>query len=86
MLTPFLPFSSQRLHLMLGYTDVIAPQPVVREVSEDGVLHKVITGEYPIGNRWRSSELVPGHPLPQPQALFKRLDDVPDEEEMLASS
>jgi methionyl-tRNA synthetase len=86
MLTPFLPFSSQRLHEMLGYTDVIAPQPEVREISEDGILHKVLTGEYPIANRWLVSELAPGHPLPQPQALFKRLDDVPDEEEMLASS
>ena len=80
MLTPFLPFSSQRLHEMLGYTDVIAPQPEVREVSEDGVLHKVLTGEYPIADRWRVSELAPGRALPPPQALFKRLDEVPDEE------
>jgi methionyl-tRNA synthetase len=86
MLTPFLPFSSQRLHEMLGYTDVIAPQPEVRQVSEDGLVHHVITGEYSSVDRWRPSELAPGHPLPQPQALFKRLDDVPDEEEMLASS
>ena len=86
MLTPFLPFSSQRLHEMLGYTDVIAPQPEVREVSEDGIVHNVITGEYSSDDRWRVSELAPGHPLPQPQALFKRLDDVPDEDEMLASS
>src|SRR3989475_893849 len=85
MLTPFLPFSSQRLHENLGYTDVIAPQPVVREFSEDGVVHRVLTGEYPIGDRWLPSELAPGHPLPQPQALFKRLDEVADAEEELAS-
>ncbi|TMB87677.1 MAG: methionine--tRNA ligase, partial [Chloroflexi bacterium] len=85
MLTPFLPFSSQRLHEMLGYTDLIAPQPVVREFSEDGVVHRVLTGEYPVGDRWLPSELAPGHPLPQPQALFKRLDDVVDAEEELAS-
>jgi len=36
MLTPFLPFSSQRLHRMLGYEDVIAPQPHVREFAEGG--------------------------------------------------
>jgi methionyl-tRNA synthetase len=76
MLTPFLPFSSQRLHEMLGYTDVIAPQPEVRSFSENGVAHNVLTGEYSIENRWRKSELKPGHRLPQPQALFKRLDDV----------
>jgi methionyl-tRNA synthetase len=79
MMTPFLPFSSQRLHEMLGYTDVIAPQPEVRSFSEDGVAHNVLTGDYPVGNRWRPSRLAPGHPLPPPQALFKRLDDVPEE-------
>ena len=76
MLTPFLPFSSQKLHEMLGYTDVIAPQPEVREVNEDGLVHRVITGDYPIADRWKVSELASGHPLPQPLALFKRLDDV----------
>ena len=77
MLTPFLPFSSQKLHAMLGYDDVIAPQPDVREHSEDGVAHMVITGDYgePL-DRWRPSELEPGRKLPEPQALFKRLDEV----------
>jgi methionyl-tRNA synthetase len=77
MLTPFLPFSSQKLHTMLGYTDVIAPQPEVREHSEDGAAHQVITGDYgePV-DRWRPSELEPGRKLPEPQALFKRLDEV----------
>jgi hypothetical protein len=73
---------------MLGYTDVIAPQPVVREfVDLDGTAHQVLTGDYPVENRWLPSKLEPGHPLPSPQALFKRLDDVPEEdEEALASS
>ncbi len=80
MLTPFVPFSSQRLHRMLGYEDLVAPQPVVREHSEDGVTHSVLTGEYPIADRWRPSELEPGRKLPPPEALFKRLDDVVEEE------
>jgi methionyl-tRNA synthetase len=80
MLTPFLPFSSQRLHRMLGYHDVIAPQPEVREFSEDGTTHLVLTGDYPEVNRWRPSELEPGRPLPVPEALFKRLDEVVEEE------
>jgi methionyl-tRNA synthetase len=85
MLTPFLPFSSQRLHRMLGYDDVIAPQPEVREFSEDGETHIVLTGDYPEGNRWLPSGLKPGHPLPQPQALFKRLDDIVEEEPAASS-
>ena len=81
MLTPFLPFSSQKLHAMLGYDDVIAPQPDVREHSEDGVAHRVITGDYGEPNdRWRPSELEPGRPLPEPHALFKRLDEVAESE------
>ena len=80
MLTPFLPFSAQRLHAMLGYEDVIAPQPDVREFSENGASHTVITGEYEAVDRWRPSQLEPGRTLPAPQALFKRLDDVSEEE------
>ena len=76
MLTPFVPFSAQRLHRMLGYDDVIAPQPEVREFSEDGATHTVITGDYSSDNRWRPSELPPGRALPPPEALFKRLGDV----------
>jgi methionyl-tRNA synthetase len=79
MLTPFLPFSAQRLHRMLGYDDVIAPQPVVREFSEDGDSHNVITGDYAAEDRWRPSELPPGRKLPAPEALFKRLDPVEEE-------
>ena len=86
MLTPFLPFSSQKLHEMLGYKDVIAPQPEVREVNEDGLVHRVITGDYPMADRWKVSELAPGHPLPQPLALFKRLDDVVEDAGAQASS
>jgi methionyl-tRNA synthetase len=80
MLTPVLPFSSQRLHRMLGYEDVIAPQPEVREVGEEGDRHIVLTGDYPSADRWKPSELAPGTPLPVPEALFKRLDPVAEEE------
>ena len=80
MFTPFLPFSSQRLHRMLGYDDVIAPLPFVREFSENGRSHSVITGEYEAVDRWLPSELPPGRKLPAPEPLFKRLDDVVEED------
>jgi len=75
MLTPFLPFSSQRLHRMLGYEDVIAPQPEVREFSEDAGAHTVITGDYEAVDRWHPSTLEAGRKLPAPEPLFKRLDE-----------
>ena len=34
MLTPFLPFSMQRLHELLGFDDVLAPMPAVMEREE----------------------------------------------------
>jgi len=80
MLTPFLPFSSQRLHSMLGYEDVIAPQPEVKDLGT----HRVITGDYDASDRWHPSQLEPGRKLPVPQPLFKRLDE--DSEEAAASS
>src|SRR4029077_9458197 len=55
MFTPFLPFSSQKLHRMLGYEDVIAPQPRVREVAEGNDSHLVLTGDYLSVDRWRVS-------------------------------
>jgi methionyl-tRNA synthetase len=76
MLAPFLPFTSQRLHAMLGYEDVLAPQPEVRLHREDASSHSVITGEYESRDRWRASELNAGRKLPKPQRLFKLLEDV----------
>src|SRR5436309_1585757 len=74
MLTPFLPFSCQRLHAMLGYEDVIAPQPEVQDLGT----HRVITGDYEAMDRWKPSTLEPGRDLPAPAPLFKRLDEVAD--------
>jgi methionyl-tRNA synthetase len=76
LFTPFLPFSSQRLHGMLGYTDVIAPQPTVSEYTEEGgERHAVLGAEYDATPRWEPSRIPPGRPLPAPTALFRKLDD-----------
>jgi methionyl-tRNA synthetase len=82
MFTPFLPFSMQRLHEMLGFDDVIAPMPAVTEVDEAGWgSHLVLGGEYPSEPRWHPEPLAAGHPLRAPVALYRKLDDsVVDEE------
>jgi methionyl-tRNA synthetase len=76
LLTPFLPFSSQRLHEALGYSGTIAGQPEFRTVTENGTSHDVLTGDYRawIG-RWDHTSLRPGQKLLEPKALFKKLDD-----------
>jgi methionyl-tRNA synthetase len=83
LVTPFLPFSSQRLHEMLGYEDVIAPQPVVRSYEEEGgVSHSVLGNTYDETPRWKPSEIPPGRPLADPKALFKKLDESVIEQEL----
>jgi methionyl-tRNA synthetase len=75
LLTPFLPFSSQRLHELLGYSGSIAGPLEFREVHEDGASHAVLTGEYETWvGRWQPSELPPGQKLEEPRPLFKKLD------------
>jgi methionyl-tRNA synthetase len=75
LFTPFLPFSSQRLHEMLGYDDEIAGPLELRAVDEDGQEHVVLTGDYDgWGGAWEPSELVPGQALREPKPLFTKLD------------
>ncbi len=81
ILSPFLPFTAQRLHEMLGYEDVLAPMPEIEEVGGDDP-HRVITGSYPVVDRWRPVTLEAGRPLSRPQALYRKLDPALAEEEL----
>jgi methionyl-tRNA synthetase len=73
--TPFLPFSSQALHELLGYEGWIAGPLEFRTVEEDGASHEVLTGDYAswVG-RWAPTELPPGQALAEPKPLFRKLD------------
>jgi methionyl-tRNA synthetase len=84
LLTPFLPFSCQTLHELLGHEGVIAGPPEVREVvDEDGRAHRVLTGDYDkwVG-RWAPGDLPPGQRVGEPRPLFKKLDPGVVEEEL----
>ncbi len=76
MITPFLPFSAQRLHELLGYEGMIAGPLEFRTVAEeDGKEHVVLTGDYESWmGRWEPSELPPGQALLEPVPLFVKLD------------
>lgn len=77
MMTPFLPFTSQKLHELLGYEGYIAGPLAFREYTEaDGSTHRVLTGDYTgwVG-RWQPSSLPVGQDLQAPQPLFKKLDE-----------
>jgi methionyl-tRNA synthetase len=76
LFTPFLPFSSQRLHGLLGYEGEIAGPPEMEQrEEEDGSSHFVLTGDYDtLVGRWEPSRLPPGQTLREPELLFKKLD------------
>ena len=76
LLTPFLPFSSQVLHELLGYDGWIAGPLERRTVEEeDGSTHEILTGDY-VGwvGAWAPSELPAGQTLREPHPLFRKLD------------
>jgi methionyl-tRNA synthetase len=76
LFTPFLPFSSQVLHELLGYDDVIAGELRFEEIDlEDGPPYTVLTGDYESwAGSWEPSALAPGAPLREPKPLFAKLD------------
>ncbi len=74
--TPFLPFSSQKLHDLLGYDGWLAGPLEFREIEEeDGEKHTILTGDYSSWmGRWEPSELQAGQKLREPEPLFRKLD------------
>jgi methionyl-tRNA synthetase len=81
--TPFLPFSSQKLHELLGYEGWLAGPLEFREIAEEGgKKHAVLTGDYSswVGS-WEASDLPAGQKLREPAPLFRKLDPgIVDEE------
>jgi methionyl-tRNA synthetase len=76
LFAPFLPFSSQRVHELLGGEGWIAGPLEIRTVEEDdGSTHDVLSGDYGtwIG-AWQPGELPAGRSLPEPEPLFRKLD------------
>jgi methionyl-tRNA synthetase len=83
LLCPFLPWSSQQLHAMLGYEGVIAPQPGQEEVSDpEGRPRRLLTGDYQTAARWEPSRLPVGQKLGTPAPLFQKLDEAVAEQEL----
>ena len=76
LFTPFLPFSSQTLHELLGYDDVIAGPLRFEEIEEEGgPSHVVLTGDYQTWvGRWEPTELPAGQALREPRPLYTKLD------------
>jgi methionyl-tRNA synthetase len=83
LFTPFMPFSSQTLHELLGNEGTIAGELEYRTLQEDGRSHEILTGDYTnwVGE-WKPSALPPGQKLQEPRPLFEKLDPGVVEEEL----
>jgi methionyl-tRNA synthetase len=78
LFTPFLPFTSQALHELLGHAGTLAGTPEFRAVTDEtGAEHAILTGDYSswVGS-WQPTELAEGQRLREPAPLFKKLDPV----------
>jgi len=80
---PFLPFSSQALHQMLGYEGNIIGELEIESFRERERTHQALVWRKSGGQPgWSPSQLPPGQKLPKPYPLFKKLDESLVEEEM----
>ncbi len=80
---PFLPFSSERLHAMLGYETPLFGDLTIEAVEGDGRPHNVLRYDPQTGSdEWAFSPLPGGRTLAKPKPLFKKLDESVIEEEL----
>ncbi|MCK6584533.1 MAG: methionine--tRNA ligase [Anaerolineales bacterium] len=82
--SPFLPFTSERLHGFFGYENPLFGGQYIEDATDALGTHKVL--RYRVGqisnlSNWKPSELKPGQKLNQPAPLFKKLDESVIEEE-----
>jgi methionyl-tRNA synthetase len=80
---PFIPFSSQEIHRMLGYQDDILGRQYVEVVREERKSHLVLRYDFSdVKIRWEPGLLKPGQPIGEPRIPFKKLDEKIVEEEV----
>ena len=85
LLAPFLPFSSEKLHALLGYEQPLFGELKIVPRAEATREHEVLAydGARATG-RWEPSTLAAGQRLQPPVPLYKKLDDSIVEQERAA--
>ncbi len=83
LLAPFLPFTTQQLHEMLGYEGQLFGEQQIASYDEETRSHEALIydGSTAIG-RWEPVKLEPGQKLQPPKPLYKKLDESIAEEEI----
>ncbi len=84
ILSPFLPFSANRIDELLGGSGRIQPMPRLEEVDDldGGPGYPIITGEYSQTARWARRRVSIGTPVGKPSPVFTKLDPSVVEEEL----
>ena len=81
-LAPFLPFTAQQLHAMLGYEGQLFGEQRIATYQEATRSHDALTYDATqASGRWEPSELPPGQTLGEITPLFVKLDDTIIDEE-----
>jgi len=82
LFSPFLPFSSERLHRYLGYTQPLFGEQYIEAQQDSLGTHNTLRYRPPKpGWNWEPSSLQAGQLLESPAPLFKKLDpEVADQE------
>jgi methionyl-tRNA synthetase len=76
LLAPFLPFTAQQLHELLGFDGQLFGEQMIDQYEESNRTHGALTydGSAATGT-WEPETLPPGQALNPPVALFKKLDE-----------
>jgi methionyl-tRNA synthetase len=82
LLAPFLPFTAERLHRFLGFSQPLFGAQRAASFQDSIGAHEALVYD-PTGatGRWQPSELKPGQVLAEPTPLYRKLDDSIAEEE-----
>lgn len=76
LLSPFLPFTCERLHGYLGYSQPLFGQQRVEQKQDSLGEHSVLRYlQADASGAWQPSNLQPGQPLRKPEPLFRKLDE-----------
>jgi methionyl-tRNA synthetase len=76
LLSPFLPFTCERLHKFLGYPDQLFGVQYTRSIQDAVGEHTALLYDpEKASGHWQPSELKPGARFNQPEPLFKKLDE-----------
>jgi methionyl-tRNA synthetase len=82
LFAPFIPFSTERLHTYLGYTQPLFGEQYIEEQQDTLGAHNTLRyNPAPASGRWEPSQFAPGQPLQPPAPLFKKLEEIVAEEE-----